>query len=186
MGMGWPMAGRPRWGVVLPAQIYQHCDLRIRGVNLALGNPRRSFLADLFHGTANGLLDCRVKSPLNHGEQSAVLFHDVVAQPAYVLPPALHDLLRVARALEQPVKSGVKGFLGLFPGIVFLSHALQCEGYAFHVILKGGVEDLLFLHYMGMKGVGNFPSKPAKALGCLAVITCKAQNAKLVLKFIQQ
>jgi hypothetical protein len=110
----------------------------------------------------------------------------MVAQPAYVLPPGLHDLLRIACPLEQPVKSNMKGFLGLFAGIVFLPHALKREGYAFHVILKGRVEDLLFLHHMGMEGVGNFPSKPAKALGCLAVITCKAQNTKLVLKFIQQ
>lgn len=95
-------------------------QLRACGVCLTFSNARRRFLAQLLHGAAYGLFCRRVETALNHGEQPPVFFHKVVAQPDDILPPALHDLSRVACPLKQAIGALVKGLRRLLAGIVFI------------------------------------------------------------------
>lgn len=162
------------------------CQLCVCGEGLTFGNSRRRFLAHLLHGVPHGLLNRWIKSPLNHREQTPVLVQKVMTQPDDVLSAALHNLVRVSGALEQSIEALMKSLLGLLAGNVFVPHPVKGESNALHMFLKCGVEDLFFLHHMGVGGFGNFPPEPGQPVRGLAAVSRQAQYTELLLKFIQQ
>ena len=80
----------------------------------------------------------------------------------------------IASPLEQAIQALVKGLLGLLAGIVFVSHPVKGESNALNMFLKCGVEDLFFLHDMGVKGLGNFPPESGQPFRRLAAISRQA------------
>ena len=108
----------------------------------------------------------------------------MVAQPDDVLPAALHDLVRIARPLQQAIEALMESLLGLLAGIVFFPHPVKRESNPLHMFLKCRVENLFFLHHMGVKGFGNFPPEPGQPVRRLAAISRQPQNTELLLKFI--
>jgi hypothetical protein len=65
----------------------------------------------------------------------------------------------------------MKRLLGLLAGIVFVPHPVKGESNPLHMVLERGVEDLLFLHNVSVKGLGNFPPQSRQPFRCLAAIS---------------
>jgi hypothetical protein len=156
-----------------------------RGEGLSFGNSRRRFLLELLKGASYGLLSLGVKSMLDHGEQSAIFVQQMVAQPQNVFPAVLHDLLWVPAPLKQEIQAQMKLFLRLLPGVVFQPHAVKGEINAFQMVLNCRVQDLFFLDNMSVKGVGYLPAQPGQPVRGFAAVSRQAQNAELLVKFIQ-